>query len=93
MRRIRESDEFKKILTSLRAEAYERVIDLVCASAQESVQQLLGVVKDNNAPASARVSASRTILEYANKYYDEIVYTDRLEALEKHFERMGLNDQ
>lgn len=92
LRRIRGKEEFQRVLATARAEAFERVIDSVYASAPDSVQQLIGIMNDPKAPASARVSASRSILEYAHSYYNQIEILDRIAALEQHFERMT-NDE
>ena len=92
LRRIREKEEFQSVLAAVRAETFERVCDAVCASAPDSVHQLIQIMKDPKAPASARVSASRSILELADRYHREAEIMERVEALEQLFERMGIDE-
>lgn len=93
LRNLRKTEAFQRVLATARAEAFERVFDSVCAFSQDSVQQLIGIMNDPKAPASARVSASRSILEYAHSYYNQIEILERIAALEQHFERMTNDEQ
>lgn len=86
--RIRNTDEFQRILTEARAKAFEGVFDVVCAAAPESAMQLIEIMRDPKAPASARVSASRSILDFAKGYYDQTEILERILALENLFGRM-----
>ena len=92
LRRIRWSEEFQRILTDARNKAFEGVFDVVCAAAPESAQHLLEIMRDPKAPASARVSASRSILEFAQGYYKQTEVLDRIANLESLFEGMTFNE-
>lgn len=88
LRRIRETENFRRILAAARSKAFEGVFDVVCAAARESALQLIEIMRDPQAPASARVSASRSILDFAQGYYNQTEILDRISALEKLFGRM-----
>lgn len=88
LRSLRKTEAFQRVIAAARAEAYERVFDVVCKSAPDSVRQLIEIMQDPKAPASARVSASRSILEYAQGYYNQAEILERIATLERHFERM-----
>lgn len=92
LRRIRNTEDFQRIQMEARSKAFEGVFDVVCAAAPESAMQLIEIMRDQKAPASARVSASRSILEFAQGYYNQTEILDRISALEKHFERLTYED-
>lgn len=92
LRRIRNTEDFQRILMETRSKAFEGVFDVVCAAAPESAMQLIEIMRDPKAPASARVSASRSIMDFAQGYYNQTEILDRISALEKHFERMTYED-
>ena len=93
LRRIRKTDEFHEAMTAARAEAFERVFDVVCAAAPDSVAQLIAITNDPAAPASARVAAARSVLEFARACYDQRSILDRISALEAIFEGMTDDDK
>lgn len=93
LRRIRNTEDFHRILMEARSKAFEGVFDVVCAAAPESAMQLIEIMRDPKAPASARVSASRSIMDFAQGYYNQTEILDRISALEKHFERMTYEDE
>ena len=88
LRRLRKTAEFDAILSQKRAEAFERVFDAACSAAPESVAQLILIMNDKAAPASARVSAARSILDVAHGYYEQTEVLDRIAVLESMYERM-----
>lgn len=83
LRRMRKTPEFQRILSDIRADAYERVFDAVCGAAPDSLQQLIKIANDEKAPASARVSACRSILETAQSYYQQTELFERIIILEE----------
>ena len=88
LRRLRRTADFQAIQAKVRAEAFDRAFDAACAAAQDSVRLLVDTIKDPAAPASARVSASRSILDLSKEYYNQIEILDRLSALESIVEGM-----
>ena len=92
LHRIRSTDDFQRILTEARSKAFEGVFDVVCAAAPESAMQLIEIMRDPKAPASARVSASRSILDFAQRYSRDTEVFDRISALEKDFRRITYED-
>ena len=88
LRRIRKTEDFHDALDAARAEAFERVIDMMCAAAPEAAAQLRAIANDPNAPASARVAASRSVLDFASAYTDMRNVLDRISAIETIFGRM-----
>lgn len=92
LRRIRGTDDFQRILTEARSKAFEGVFDVVCAAAPESAIQLIEIMRDQKAPASARVSASRSILEFAQRHSRDTEVFDRISALEKDIRRITYED-
>lgn len=88
LRRIRKTAEFQAALDAARAVAFERVFNVVCAAAPDGAEQLSTIMKDQSAPASARVAAARSILDLARAYYEQRGILDRISALEAAFERM-----
>lgn len=82
LRRIRKTADFQEALNAARAAAFERVYDVVCAAAPESAAQLIAIMNDQSAPASARVAAARSVLDLARTYYERTDIIERLEFLE-----------
>lgn len=83
LRNIRKTAEFQEALNAARAEAFERAVDAICAAAPESAAQLKAISEDPTAPASARVAASRFMLEFARDHYNREDILERLIALEE----------
>lgn len=87
LRRIRGTADFQTALDAARAAAFERVYDVVCAAAPESAAQLIAIMNDQSAPASARVAAARSVLDLARVYYDQRSILERISMLEAIIER------
>ena len=85
LRKIRKTAEFQEALEAARSAAYERVIDRMCAAAPESAEQLIAIMKDDTAPASARVAAARSVLDFASTYSKLREVLDRISEFEAFF--------
>lgn len=93
LRKIRKTADFKEALNAARAAAFERVIDVMCAAAPESAEQLIAITKDKTAPASARVAAARSVLDFASAYSKLQDVLDRISEFESFFGGMTGNDE
>lgn len=93
LRKIRKTAEFQEALEAARSAAYERVIDRMCAAAPESAEQLIAIMKDDTAPASARVAAARSVLDFASTYNKLQGVLDRISEFEAFFGRMEDNGE
>jgi hypothetical protein len=65
-----------------RRQATEHLIARLTADSTKAAKVLLEVAEDTNAPASARVSAARTIIEQALRGAELRDLMDRIDALE-----------
>jgi hypothetical protein len=81
LHRYLHDDAFIVALKDARHDAYGRAIDTLRGSALEAVEALRSVMKDNEAPASSRVSAARSVLDLA-RTADLEELTERLDELE-----------
>jgi hypothetical protein len=63
-------------------ETYGASVAAMVAAMQPATATLLAIATDQNAPATARVSASRAILEAGLKAYGQMELEQRVEALE-----------
>ena len=75
--------EFKDAYREARREAVTAAISRLQRTATEAVDALRAVMNDTESPASARVSAARSILEIAIKAVELEDFERRLEALER----------
>lgn len=73
---------FKEVYRIARREALEVTIASLQAASGKAVETLLEVAQDREVPATARVSASKTILEYAIKATETEELIARIEKLE-----------
>lgn len=80
------SDRYKE----LRKQAFDTVLHRLQASASEAVETLRSISADEEAPASSRVSAAKTILEMAVAAREHEEFDCRLKALEEKMNAGGL---
>lgn len=59
------------------------------AAMTEALETLVGIAKDVAAPASARVSAARAILENALRFHEAVDLAERVAALEEKLQNTG----
>jgi DNA-binding MurR/RpiR family transcriptional regulator len=74
---------FSERYKAARRDVTEHLIMRLQADSTKAARVLLEVAEDTGAPASARVSAARTIIEQALRGAELRDLTDRIEALEK----------
>lgn len=82
-------ETFKAAYRAGRRELIEVAVAGLQADAQKARTVLLAVAEDKNAPASARVSAARVILEQSVKGAETLDLMERIAALEKLVELKG----
>ena len=82
-------DGFRDEYQKARRDAVARAIDQVQRAAAGAVQTLEGVMSDEQAPASARVSAAKTVLDSALKAVELEDVQGRLQALESALKQRG----
>ena len=75
--------DFKDAYREAKREAVSAAISRLQQTATEAVDALRDVMNDTESPASARVSAARSILEIAIKAVELEDFERRLEALER----------
>ena len=80
------SDRYKE----LRKQAFDTVLHRLQASASEAVETLRSISAGEEAPASSRVSAAKTILEMAIKAKEQGTVDQRLQALEEKMNAGGM---
>ncbi len=73
---------FSERYKAARRDVTDHLIMRLQADSTKAARVLLEVAEDTNAPASARVSAARTIIEQALRGAELRDLTDRIEALE-----------
>lgn len=79
-------ERFKESYAKAQNEAFaEALSSLHCVSSQ-AVTALREILTDKVAPPAARISAARTVLEYALKAKDQFELEERLEQLEQLFQ-------
>lgn len=76
---------FKRAMSEMRMELMRSVTNKLMNSGTQAVDALIGVLNDRNAPHTAIVSASRTILEHLTKTFELSDIVDRLEQLEERY--------
>jgi len=82
LRRWMKQDAFLEAYRQARRQASEQAQARIQAAMGEAVETLRVVMNDSEAPASARVSASRVVLETAMKTFELEDIGQRLQALE-----------
>jgi hypothetical protein len=82
-------DGFRDEYQKARRDAVGRAIDQVQRAAAGAVQTLEGVMSDEQTPASARVSAAKTVLDSALKAVELEDVQGRLQALESALKQRG----
>lgn len=75
--------EFRRALRLAQDAALERTFSSLATVGAAAVQVLLEVAGDQNAPAAARVSAARAILENLLRYAELNALAERVAALEE----------
>jgi len=73
---------FKATMKEYQNRALEKVVFDLQSAGGKAVQTLLTILDDEEAGATAKVSASRSILEYMFKGVETVDFADRLEHLE-----------
>jgi integrase len=74
--------EFQEAYRSARRESVSQAIGALQRASSEAVEALRKIMKNTKAPATARVNAARSILEFAIKGMEIEDILARLEALE-----------
>ena len=82
LRRWSVLDEFQKVYREARRQLVQQASARVQGAMGEAVETLKAVMKDKGAPASARVSAARAIIDTGLKASEIEDLTVRVEALE-----------
>jgi thiaminase len=80
--RLKNEDGFRLAVRLILRETYGASVAAMVAAMQPATATLLAIATDQNAPATARVSASRAILEAGLKAYGQMELEQRVEALE-----------
>ena len=78
--------EFKQALREARREVVSLVSQRLSQSGETAINVLIDVVEDEDSPPSSKVQASRTILEYLYKSYEQDELEARIEELENHIQ-------
>ena len=76
-------DEFKQAFKTARRQVIDQTIAQIQSVMSEAVQTLLNIMSDGAAPASAKVSAARTLLDIGFK----VVEIEELEGLIENIEK------
>jgi len=83
LRRWLAREDFRRKYLAARRSAFDRAIDALHRHALEAVTTLRDVMLDAAAPASARVSAARTVLELGRVSIELDDLCERLESVER----------
>lgn len=75
---------FKEALRQARRDSVMVVSQKLSQAGERAVSTLLEVLEDEEAPPSSRVSASRAVLEYLFRSYENDELLERIETLEEH---------
>jgi transcriptional regulator with XRE-family HTH domain len=84
-----QQDDFKTKYTAAKNEAVEHVTGRLRHSMTIAVDTLIEMTTDRRTPATARVNAARTLLEYGFKAHETEELQQRLEQLEEHLKQDG----
>lgn len=82
--RYLQDEDFQKAYRSAKRRIVEHTITRLQNATTEAVDTLLSIMKDNNIPASPRVTAARTIINTAIKAVEIEDMLVRLEEIERH---------
>jgi chloramphenicol 3-O-phosphotransferase len=80
---LAEDDEFRRSVEVARTEVLEEAIQAMRHATRSAVDTLRGVMEDQEAPASARIAAARSILDRAF----DLGLAQRVAELEERMER------
>jgi hypothetical protein len=80
---VAEDEIFRQAIAELRRASWRQAAGKLAAVAGEAVEALVGVLRDQGAPAGARVGAARTLLEFARQAIELEDLASRVEALEQ----------
>lgn len=80
--RYLKEEDFRQAYRAARKMRIECATQQIQDALDESIMTLRGIMEQDDNAASVRVSAARTLLEYALKMTDQIDILERLEALE-----------
>lgn len=80
-RRMTESD-FRAEVDALRADMFARAVGRMAGLVDEAAETLRDVMRDPEAPAGARVSAARAVLQLGADLRERLELVERIEALE-----------
>ena len=81
--------DFQDALTEAKREAVRVAVAKLQQGAGEAVDALKGIMSDSKAPASARVSAAKTVIDMALKSTEIEEITKRIDELERTMEKNG----
>lgn len=81
---------FQRVLNQQKKELLDGVTYQLQQASIQAIETLIEIMNDEEAPASVRVSASRSILE---NMYKSIEFTDIVERLEALEEKKGVSDE
>jgi hypothetical protein len=76
-------DEFKQAYKNARRQVVDQTIAQIQSVMSEAVQTLLNIMSDGTAPASAKVSAARALLDIGFKVVEIEDLESRIEKIEK----------
>lgn len=74
---------FQDTLRDARKESVMMVSQQLSNAGKKAVHTLIEIMNDESAPATSRVSASRTVLEYLYRSYEDDEILERIEKLEE----------
>ncbi|PKM82563.1 MAG: hypothetical protein CVU89_03420 [Firmicutes bacterium HGW-Firmicutes-14] len=80
-------EDFRESYRKARSELIGQAVTLLQKGCTEAYKTLEAIHKDKESPATARVTAARTVLETAFKTYEQDEIIQRLERLERYLEK------
>lgn len=81
-----QEEEFGQAFKEARKQAFSQSITRLQQASSVAADTLIEIMNDKKAPASSRVTASRTVFEMAHKAYEIENVTAKLEELERTLE-------
>ncbi|MBC9826435.1 hypothetical protein [Carnobacterium inhibens] len=91
--RYLDDEEFNKLYKEKRKQLLDEVIGQLTTAATKAVKTLEDVLDDELAPPTAKVSASRAILDNMFKGFSIVEIEERLTAIEKNIENNHVGSQ
>lgn len=82
-RLMHSSPEFKKRVEKARSRYLSDMADSFKAHAPEAVQALLNVIRDENAPSTAKVQAAGKIIDYSKEWSEASEMEERIKELQR----------